>query len=499
MSNDSSNAGLPPDEQLVAYLDGELDLETRRRIEELLASNADVRRRLQEMERTWELLDELDAAPAGSLFTHTTLEMVALTARRELDQSFAEAPRRRWRHRLAMCGGTLAAVLAGFLTVALLAPDPNHELLQDLPVLENLDQYRQTDDIEFLRLLRAEGLFIKDAGETARYDIERIDAEKTEGLFTKDAGETPVAMTAHPDESSAQRRQRIDGMSPDEKERLLRLQERFDALDDSRQQQLRRLDEAIREAADAAELRQIMHRYCEWLRTLPSYARAELVEMKPADRMKSIKKHFQEETRGEGKRFSGKDAEVLMRWLREYATQHEAQFVETLSESRRKKLSDLSPPMRHRMVFWEMWQQWQSEGPGKPPFGMTDDDLARLRGELSPERRERLESLPTAEQWRRVAGWLRYAVRQNAAARSMHGQLSEADDERLAKFFETGLSDKERDRLLGMSGEEMQRELERLFLMRERPLDGPRHGRSTGSDRVPPKRLDKASQPPGTL
>jgi anti-sigma factor RsiW len=471
MSSDPSNTGLPPDEQLVAYLDGELDPESRRRIEELLASNAEVRRRLQEMERTWELLDELDAAPAGSLFTHTTLEMVAVTARRELDQSLAEAPRRRWRRALAICGGTLVAVAAGFLAVALLTPDPNRELLQDLPVLEDLDEYRQTDDIEFLRLLQKEG------------------------LFTKETDDGSANITEHPDESVAERRQRVESMSPDEKERLLRLQERFDALDKNQQQQLRQLDEAIREAADAAELRPIMHRYCAWLRTLPSYTRAELVEMKPAERVESVKTRWQAETRNERRRISDKDAAVLMRWLREYATQHEATFVETLSEAQRKKLDDLSSPMRHRMVFWEMWQQWQSEGPGKPPFGMTDDDLARLRGELSPERRERLESLPTAEQWRRVASWLRHAVWQNVAARSMHGPLPKADDERLAEFFETELGDKELDRLLGMSGDEMQRELQRLFMMRERPLDSHRHGRPSGGDRPPPKR---AREPSGT-
>ena len=36
-----------------------------RRIEEVLAADPEVRRRLQAMERTWELLDELEEAPAG--------------------------------------------------------------------------------------------------------------------------------------------------------------------------------------------------------------------------------------------------------------------------------------------------------------------------------------------------------------------------------------------------------------------------------------------------
>ncbi len=55
---------------------------------------------------------------------------------------------------------------AGFFAVVLLMPDPNRQLLEDLPVLENLDEYRQIDDIEFLRMLRDAGLF-REAGRDA--------------------------------------------------------------------------------------------------------------------------------------------------------------------------------------------------------------------------------------------------------------------------------------------------------------------------------------------
>ena len=36
-------------------------------------------------------------------------------------------------------GGLLAASAAGFMAVAWLTPDPNRQLVEDLPVLENLD------------------------------------------------------------------------------------------------------------------------------------------------------------------------------------------------------------------------------------------------------------------------------------------------------------------------------------------------------------------------
>ena len=49
--------------------------------------------------------------------------------------------------------GLLAAGAAGFLAVFLFRPDPNRQLLDDLPVLERLDEYRQIDKVEFLELL----------------------------------------------------------------------------------------------------------------------------------------------------------------------------------------------------------------------------------------------------------------------------------------------------------------------------------------------------------
>ena len=102
---------------------------------------------LQGMERTWELLDDLDELPVGEKFTQTTLEMVAVDAQRHLERQSAEAPRRRRRKRLLLAGGLLGALAGGFFAVMLLAPDPNRQLLQDLPVLENLDEYRQVEDV----------------------------------------------------------------------------------------------------------------------------------------------------------------------------------------------------------------------------------------------------------------------------------------------------------------------------------------------------------------
>ena len=150
-------------EQLVAYLDGELDAESSRRIEELLANDPRVRAALQGLDRTWELLDELDTPPVREGFTHTTLEMVAVAAAKDAQQARSEAPRRRRQRRLLVLAGLLWAGLAGFLIAKTVLPDPNRELLQDLPLLESLDQYREVDSLDFLRLLVRNKLFVEES------------------------------------------------------------------------------------------------------------------------------------------------------------------------------------------------------------------------------------------------------------------------------------------------------------------------------------------------
>ncbi|MBN2474501.1 MAG: hypothetical protein JXB62_07825 [Pirellulales bacterium] len=174
MSQTPDNADLSMEEQLVAYLDGELEAEEARRIEELLSNNPQLRQTLQQLDHTWELLDELDTQEVAENFTQTTLEMVAVAAADDVRQSLAEAPRRR-RRRWALVGGSLlAAGLVGFLAVIFLLPNrnPNRQLVEDLPLLLEVEQYRQIDDFHLLQMLREEGLFVEEDVDQAEQEVD---------------------------------------------------------------------------------------------------------------------------------------------------------------------------------------------------------------------------------------------------------------------------------------------------------------------------------------
>jgi len=159
MSDEPAEAAPVPEEQLVAYLDGELAPEESRRVEEMLASDAEAQEALRWLDGTWEMLDRLDRQEADEETARSTLEMIAAAAEEEVARVRSAAPGRRARRWGLAAGALVAASLAGFLAVSWLAPGANRQLLEDLPVLENLDAYLEVDDIEFLRELNRQQVF----------------------------------------------------------------------------------------------------------------------------------------------------------------------------------------------------------------------------------------------------------------------------------------------------------------------------------------------------
>jgi hypothetical protein len=449
LPNSPTDNATPLDEELVAYLDGELEAESSRRIEALLASDAAIRRRLQSLERTWDLLDELDAAPLGEPFTQTTLEMVALAARKDAEQDRTEAPRRRRRLWITLGVALMAAAAAGFLIVALY--DPDRQLLRDLPLLDDLDEYRQIGSIEFLHRLR------------------------DEGLFSKEATDAPKGPTAD-DEGMSARRQQIAGMSLDKKEQLVRADERLAALAPAEQRRLRRLCEDLQNAADADRLRAIMHAYYEWLKPLPSLTWADLADGDLDDRIAAVKRQLQEEQQREGGwRPTAKDMAALRAWMDGCAPLHEADYLKALqNDDQRKQFAKANKSFQRQMIAGYLWWRWQAPNPtpDKLPPLMTEDDMARLRDALSPTARKKLEGKTPAEQWAMVAASVQ-GFRRAFEERRPRAPLSTYDDQKLAEFFEKELDNKDRDRLLSLPGEEMQWELQRMFWMRTRPPEGP--------------------------
>ena len=148
-------------EQIVAYLDQELDEETVAHIEQLMATDVHVRERIQQLQRVWDMLDDLPRAEADDRFTTSTVELIAADVESELQRQEQQLPRRQ-RRRWLWTGVALALTgWLGFTAVDWLWPHPDQQLLQNLDVVRNLDAYRQAGSVEFLQTLKDDQLFLE--------------------------------------------------------------------------------------------------------------------------------------------------------------------------------------------------------------------------------------------------------------------------------------------------------------------------------------------------
>lgn len=164
-SSSHSQPTEPIEVDLVAYLDGELDAAELQRVEDRLSRDPDYRLRLRQLQGTWDLLDELPRSSVNESFTKSTVEMVAVQAEESL-QTAQRRERRRQTRPLLLSGLAIAgALVVSYLAGRFVWSSPDEKLIQDLPVIENLDTYLVADDVEFLKSLQREGLFPEESSD----------------------------------------------------------------------------------------------------------------------------------------------------------------------------------------------------------------------------------------------------------------------------------------------------------------------------------------------
>lgn len=174
------------DERLVAYLDGELDDAAAVQVEQLLASNPEVRHQVEKLSRTWDLLDLLPSPRASQEFTNRTLTAVRTKAPTSDSDAVDEevstrinvvsAPRPssdKWRRsgvRILAFFGLLFVAAAGFHSTYDFGARHQEELLRNYPVIRRLDEYREIRDPQFLKELHERKTFGRKGQNDERQD-----------------------------------------------------------------------------------------------------------------------------------------------------------------------------------------------------------------------------------------------------------------------------------------------------------------------------------------
>jgi hypothetical protein len=335
------------------------------------------------------------------------------------------------------------------------------------------------------------------------------------------------------DELLEERRARVEQMDTAAKERLLEREERFLRLPQAEQDRLRKLHETVERDPQADELRAVMRHYYEWLKTVPEAWRMELAGLPPDKRIDQIKRIkadqarkeakavkkpmadeirqelLQAQVRGGGKRAAPKDVDALDQWMFDYAARHGPKKVDELAEplrpEARQEMARIKAPALAARVPALVWLRSQV-GEGGKPLTITAEELANLLARLAtPTLKKHLESLPDSEQ-RQVLTTLMKRLLDWHFANHRFGQswLAVGDNE-LAEFLEK-LDPEQRDKLLRLPNDEMQRELVvrywRSKLSEELPwLIFPHRGvkpaRQAGGSHADAKKADAGREKPG--
>ncbi|MBI1248655.1 hypothetical protein GC197_12545 [bacterium] len=148
------------DELLAAYLDNELSDTERATVETRLAEDDTFRHRLDELDRAWDMLEALPKADLDDeKFVRTTVEMITVAASQEIKQ-FEQKRRQSAKLRQVFIGlGIVALVGAGYLLAQWRLGRHDRTLVENLPVIQQIDELEQVENIDFLEALKKEGLF----------------------------------------------------------------------------------------------------------------------------------------------------------------------------------------------------------------------------------------------------------------------------------------------------------------------------------------------------
>jgi hypothetical protein len=505
------------DEELVAYLDGQLDRQSARQVEQRLASEEPVRRRLQELAQSWDLLDQLPHAVADDAFVRSTVEMVAVAAEQEFAEQQAAEPRRRRRRWLWGGCAALAVAIAGYVVAANVWTDPNEKLIRDLSVIENQERYKQAGDVDFLKKLNEEGLFSDETSDATTSREER--GGNNEGRPAKDEprANSDPAPTLTGLETPSQRRETLEKMTPQEKEDLRTRFDKFNALSPDEQQRLRRFEEQLNADASRDRLRRIMTQFHEWLKSLSPIERSELLALASAPRIDQIRslQHAQEAklgAQGGGPKLSKHDVDVLHDWEADFANNHRKELIADLppqwsTPEWQKRFGSTFAPESPRMVLLNARNHWRNGmvGEGKK-ISVSDSELQQLMTKLSPDAAKILEPQTTPQRIKTIGGWIVIFSRARLFNRQPGEGPPQVSQDELNRFFE-GLPANEKDKLLALpNDDDFNRALRwKYYQQHTRPNRGagPRDApgdrdrpRSGGKPEIPPTNPDS---PPASM
>jgi hypothetical protein len=261
-----------PDETiLIEYLDGELSTESRKKVEERLAHEPELREKLAQLEHDWDCLDLLDRTRTDNKIVETTLEMVIASVEKTKNK---KNNKRSLFVKLSLL--LLMALLVFFFSFRFgerLVPDDNFMLRVESPIIERLDQYLMLldddPDLAMLRLLTERRIFLPPTPTNEKIDPN--DFLPSSQIRILDA------LSLYPSLNELKRRaHQLENLDKTLYSRFYWSNKRFSQLNIDKKNSLRSIHENIERAPRSRELYITLRNYYMWFRALQTYEKAAL-------------------------------------------------------------------------------------------------------------------------------------------------------------------------------------------------------------------------------
>ena len=361
------------DEQLTAYLDGELSPAEASSLERSLVDDEKLRLRLAALRQAYDLLDEIPETPHNQRFTKSTLELVikdlSTTTKFATNEAVVNTKPTDWWvwPRVAVLIATF--VILGVAVAVAINFEKTRRELRDLGLIAGI---RGLEDINELKTA------IKLSKETEIFEVLR------DNLSEK--------LIPPPPDSTWQRKTWVQGLTPNQISRLDSGRERLSKLDRESRTRLTAIESQIEALPDHKQIQETVHLVGLVLDSLGSAKRLDMEVMKSEQRYEFLKELLcMKAAEYYAARIPPEDAAALEQW--DLATFNPALILAVLPD---RPMAMDTRSLLGQLLFRKRIDHLEDQ----------DSLIAELTSKLSPTAKKLIEGVNKAEQIKVLNIWL---------------------------------------------------------------------------------------------
>lgn len=347
----------PIDEQLVAYLDGELESQERDELEKRLGRDSQLRVRLRTLQRGWEMLESLPAVAPSPNLLETTIRMAATEATGPTADANASSRSRLLKSRVFIVTAVSAvALLFGVLGAKVWEQIRFRRQLQQLPIAMRVEGYLLGGDLVWMR------------------ELAKLPQWQEAADIAQRLGEWDFRLPQRIENSQLSERKRLlQQLTIEDQQVVMEAWRRFEQLDLPKRAAVLEVATRVDGEPDKAELRATMERYARWRESLPPDVRDQITEAALPQRLElvaeELKKSVSQWTQQSSRLLTDQDVETIYQALHDIADARVRSLADQDSQATESviRMFDRIEPRTEAFFLRQLFRAPEMAWPPGPP------------------------------------------------------------------------------------------------------------------------------------